>query len=239
MVSINDFEKFRDDIFLARHVLNELNVMEYFYSSQFFDTSSLNQKQRRGSKLTNTEEGILYRLMYVKDTITDKMTSGDVHWNSTNQLSLFIIQKFVRDPKQTETPLECFYILGGTIYKSPFLGTLVRRCCFEAIEKLDVILNSVTNRASWSLIEGYSWETPSASTESSTKELHASPQSVSFPHSTVAEETNIENLYAKKSCDELAYILETSFRTVHQAAAKLKNDREQNRINETNETKNT
>jgi hypothetical protein len=95
--------------------------------------------------------------MYVKDTIDDKTTSGDVHWNSTNQFSLFIIQKFVRDTKQTETPLEvnyffftiyssvllnlsvffkCFYILGGTIYKSPFLGTLVRRCCFEAIEKL-------------------------------------------------------------------------------------------------------
>lgn len=53
------------------------------------------------------EEGIVYRLIYSKETPSPTDSFDDErYWNFSNQFGVFVIQKFLRDSKETETPLE-------------------------------------------------------------------------------------------------------------------------------------
>lgn len=241
----SDFEKFRDDVFLSRHILNEQTVMEYFYSSRFFDTRSLNQKERKGLHVSNTEEGITYRLMYKKDAPSDRdlvsLTEAG-HWNFSNQFGVFVIQKFLRDAKGTETPLECFYVLGGTIYKSPTLGALIRRRCRETVEHLDLLLESMTSMSSWSLIEGYTWggavdlddnvatvepdllSAPQEPSQELPSEERCGPAKRRERVGSESQETSrINNLYTKRPCSDVGQIIERSFSAVAASSLRFNN----------------
>jgi len=157
MEAEESFEKFRDEAFLAVNTLSPANATEYFCNSGFFDPQSLNQQRRKGLTIPQDADGIEYRLTFCNSAgrnEVDGVTGGS--WNYPNTFGLFVIQKFRREKGQ-ETPMECYYILGGTVYKAPSLAAIIRHrlsLCLTSIEK---IVDETGAVCKWSLTNGYGW----------------------------------------------------------------------------------
>jgi len=96
----------------------------------------------------------VYANSAAKDSIPSPLGS---QWNFPNQFGAFTIQKLKREGGN-ETPLECYYVLGGTIYKAPSLATLIRHRVLAAVKELDASLDRIIELSHWSLTRGYGWK---------------------------------------------------------------------------------
>eukprot|EP01070_Trichotokara_eunicae_P004863 Trichotokara_eunicae@DN4207_c0_g1_i1.p1 len=157
MESASTFEKYRDDMFVALNTLTEQNILEYFYGSRFFDPASLNQQRRKGQSVAPDADGVVFRLVHLNDAARNILPLPlDSRWSFPNQFGVFTIQKFRRQ-KGSETPLDCYYVIGGTIYKAPVLGQVVRHRLANSFDSLESLLDKLRNACAWSLTDGYSW----------------------------------------------------------------------------------
>ena len=102
-----------DMIWLKFYGLSRVNVLDYFYSSPFFNTSSNNQLIRtqgvRSEHLVS-----MVGIEYVLDEI------------NISEPNLFVIRMQYRKSPRETTPKEIFYCIDGIIYQSPDMLDLVR-----------------------------------------------------------------------------------------------------------------
>jgi mediator of RNA polymerase II transcription subunit 6 len=99
----------RDDNFLQNYRLNIENVLDYFYLSPFYDKNSNNEiikMQHLDSKLLKGMTGVEYNL---EDGYDD----------------LYILSKIRRFSQNNFEILNYYYILIGTIYQCPDIGSVL------------------------------------------------------------------------------------------------------------------
>eukprot|EP01054_Gregarina_sp_Poly1_P003854 Gregarina_sp_Poly_1__3853@NODE_214_length_11311_cov_270_018855_g190_i0_p4_GENE_NODE_214_length_11311_cov_270_018855_g190_i0NODE_214_length_11311_cov_270_018855_g190_i0_p4_ORF_typecomplete_len357_score44_90Med6/PF04934_14/4_3e24TMEM131_like/PF12371_8/0_27_NODE_214_length_11311_cov_270_018855_g190_i051966266 len=153
------FESFQDPNFL-RQTLNPTLALEYFYTSKFFDVTSLNQRRRRGLPVPPDADGIEYSVVRVnaagKNILPVPFNSP---WNYPNNFGVFIIQK-TRRTNKNEAPERIFYIAGSCIYQAPSLAGLVLHRLQSACRHLDSVLEKLEEMLHWSVLSGHHWKAP-------------------------------------------------------------------------------
>lgn len=179
---------FRDEAFLARHTLTPTLALEYFYSSQFYDTNCLNQKRRRGQPCGPKEAGVEYVL---RDVPMHPLAESQ-----PNMFGIFIIQKIRRDVHETETPLECYYVIGGSILRAPLLSSLLTQRLHSAFKHVSTFVDIVEHMSGWSVLEGFSWSTP---TDTNNKRPPT---------------TELNEIYSKRRCTQVDLVLRRSFEEI-------------------------
>jgi hypothetical protein len=104
----------KDNLWLHAFGLSKETILEYFYTSPFFDASSNNQAIRT--------QGVDIR--FLLDMVGVQYAVDEA--NSASQPSLFVIKKFWRQDSRTVNLLAVYYCLDGVIYESPDLLELLR-----------------------------------------------------------------------------------------------------------------
>lgn len=114
--------------------LSKDNILEYFYTSDFYDSNCNNQIIRnQGVSLSNllSMEGIEYTL----DT------------ECTKEPYLYVITKNLRKNIKESQLLEAFYCLNGIIYQAPFLldnlKVKLAKISYNALESFNKINNNI------------------------------------------------------------------------------------------------
>jgi mediator of RNA polymerase II transcription subunit 6 len=102
-----------DVLWLQTFGLNKQNVLDYFYTSPFFDKSSNNQQLRNQG--VNIE--YLNKMIGIEFTVDDAMCF---------EPHLYVIKKSDRINPQKSILLEVFYCLDGAFYQSPSFLVLLR-----------------------------------------------------------------------------------------------------------------
>jgi hypothetical protein len=103
----------KDNLWLHAFGLSKENILEYFYTSPFFDLSSNNQAIRTqgvGVSFLTGMTGVQY--------VVDETNS--------HEPSLFVIKKIWRQDPRVVTLLGVYYCLDGVLYESPNLIDLLR-----------------------------------------------------------------------------------------------------------------
>jgi len=153
--------KWRNDDFLLWKLLDETTVLDYFYASPFYDDGEacLNQARRLGNLDIDPKDwvGYEYRLVHACDNgkhlVPIPLGSP---FNYNHQFAVFVIQK-VKLNKGRLTPLDCFYIIGGTVYAAPSLGDLLRYRLLHAMESRLVYIEEIKQLTNWNALEGHSF----------------------------------------------------------------------------------
>ncbi len=95
--------------------LNRLNILEYFYTSPFFDQTSCNQALRiQGLPALEKELSGMRGWQFVLDE------------QFTFEPSLFVIKKFFRTDSRTTSLSDVFYCLDGVFFQCPETLELLR-----------------------------------------------------------------------------------------------------------------
>eukprot|EP01053_Blabericola_migrator_P002215 Blabericola_migrator_1__2214@NODE_1610_length_4173_cov_134_062835_g1049_i0_p2_GENE_NODE_1610_length_4173_cov_134_062835_g1049_i0NODE_1610_length_4173_cov_134_062835_g1049_i0_p2_ORF_typecomplete_len361_score95_56Med6/PF04934_14/5_8e22Med6/PF04934_14/6_2e03Tropomodulin/PF03250_14/0_26_NODE_1610_length_4173_cov_134_062835_g1049_i05641646 len=153
------FESFQDANFL-RQTLNPSLALEYFYTSKFFDISSLNQRRRRGLPVAPDADGIEYTVVKVNAAGKGILpVAFNSPWNYPNNFGVYVIQK-TRRTNRNEAPERIFYIAGGCIYQAPSLGALVLYRLQSCCQILDSVLEKLESMLHWSVLSGHHWKAP-------------------------------------------------------------------------------
>lgn len=97
-----------DITWLATFGLRHDNVLEYFYTSPFYDPICNNEAVRTQGLSSDHLQG-LTGLEYVVDL------------QSSKEPHLYVIRKQFRRSKQSAETLEIFYCLDGIVYQCPLL----------------------------------------------------------------------------------------------------------------------
>lgn len=102
-----------DMIWLKFYGLSRVNVLDYFYSSPFFNTSSNNQ---------------LIRTQGVRPEHLISMVGIEYVLDEVNifEPNLFVIRMQYRKSPRETSPKDIFYCIDGIIYQSPDMLDLVR-----------------------------------------------------------------------------------------------------------------
>mmetsp|Transcript_13172 Transcript_13172/g.26693 ORF Transcript_13172/g.26693 Transcript_13172/m.26693 type:complete len:140 (+) Transcript_13172:142-561(+) len=108
-----------DITFLATFGLRFDNVLEYFYTSPFYDPNCNNEVVRTQGLSSDHLQG-LTGLEYAVDT------------QSSKEPHLFVIRKQYRRSKGASETLEIFYCLDGIIYQCPVLLDLLQSRMLKA-----------------------------------------------------------------------------------------------------------
>eukprot|EP00923_Selenidium_pygospionis_P041251 GHVN01071469.1.p1 GENE.GHVN01071469.1~~GHVN01071469.1.p1 ORF type:complete len:228 (-),score=35.88 GHVN01071469.1:181-807(-) len=152
------FDKFRDERYLMENEpLSASNVLEYFYRSSFYDPNSINQQRRRGEDVPPGTIGIEYVLRTVNAAGHNRGPQLPFGQTLGNQFGAFTIQKIQRSSSPTDlgSPQEVYYVLGGTIFRAPSLGDVVRRRLVAAVKELNDYLDTMIESYDWCLLRGY------------------------------------------------------------------------------------
>lgn len=108
------FDVFVNKDWLHLYGLNRKNVLNYFYTSQFYDSSS-NNEAIRNDRIPN------YASLLQKTGLEFELDNANI-----DEPHLYVIKKQIRRSPETVELLDCFYILDGSIYQSPELLELIR-----------------------------------------------------------------------------------------------------------------
>lgn len=125
--------------------LNANNVMEYFSEQRnpFYDRTCNNEvlKMQRASldQLANMT-GIEYCLLYVQEPI------------------LYVIRKQQRHSPSHVMPIADYYIVAGTIYQAPDLGSVVNSRLLSAVSHLQGAFEEARGYAKYHPTRGYWWD---------------------------------------------------------------------------------
>ena len=146
--------QYMDMIWLKFYGLSRVNVLDYFYSSPFFDLTSNNQLIRtQGVRPEHLVS--MVGLEYVLDEI------------NISEPNLFVIKMQYRKSPREISPREVFYCIDGVIYKSPDMLDLVRSRVTKASYYLGNSFNQLHETVSYSSIKGHRcWSDPIISSES-------------------------------------------------------------------------
>lgn len=137
-------------IWLKFYGLSKVNVLDYFYSSPFFDITSNNQLIRTQG-VTPDHLLTMVGLEYVLDQL------------NISEPNLFVIRmQFRKSPRET-SPRDIFYCIDGIIYKSPDMLDLVRSRIAKASYYLGNSFDELHQTISYSSTSGHRcWSSASA-----------------------------------------------------------------------------
>lgn len=142
---------FHDPNFLASFPLTHDNILQYFSTSQFYDSTCINEILKMqsqfagidiGHKLTTTP-GVYYQ-------VVDNMDS-----NMDN--SLFIIAKKKFDGTNTTT-LKLYYCIHGYIYAAPTTKLISEARMTDALWYLSEALNHYEDQKKFNWLEGFKYK---------------------------------------------------------------------------------
>ena len=125
--------------------LSSENVMTYFSDRRnpFYDATCNNEvlkmQQRSLDQLANMP-GIEYCLLYVQEPI------------------LYVIRKQNRHSPTHVTPISDYYIVAGTIYQAPDLGSVVNSRLLSAVSHLQSAFDEARGYAKYQPNKGYWWD---------------------------------------------------------------------------------
>ena len=145
--------QYMDMIWLKFYGLSRVNVLDYFYSSPFFDLTSNNQLIR--TQGVRPEHLVtMVGLEYVLDEI------------NISEPNLFVIRMQYRKSPREVSPREIFYCIDGVIYQSPDMLDLVRSRVTKASYYLGNSFTQLHATVSYSSIKGHRcWSDPVIDTE--------------------------------------------------------------------------
>ena len=134
--------QYMDMIWLKFYGLSKVNVLDYFYSSPFFDISSNNQLIRTQG-VTPDHLLTMVGMEYVLDQV------------NISEPNLFVIKmQFRKSPRET-SPRDIFYCIDGIIYKSPDMLDLVRSRIAKASYYLGNSFDELHQTISYSSTAGH------------------------------------------------------------------------------------
>jgi hypothetical protein len=99
-----------DQPWLETNVLTELNVMNYFYNSLFYDKSCNNEKTKED----------LHKLKFMRGLEYIPLLS-----HSIPSKGIFYIKKQFRTSDKKVIPIALYYIYYGRVYESPSLSKVI------------------------------------------------------------------------------------------------------------------
>ena len=140
--------QYMDMIWLKFYGLSRVNVLDYFYSSPFFDLTSNNQLIR--TQGVRPEHLItMVGLEYVLDEI------------NISEPNLFVIKMQYRKSPREVSPRDVYYCIDGVIYQSPDMLDLVRSRVTKASHYLSNSFTQLHDTVSYSSIKGHRcWSEP-------------------------------------------------------------------------------
>jgi hypothetical protein len=142
--------QYMDMIWLKFYGLSKVNVLDYFYSSPFFDISSNNQLIRTQG-VTPDHLLSMVGLEYVLDQV------------NISEPNLYVIKMQFRKSLRETSPRDIFYCIDGIIYKSPDMLDLVRSRIAKASHYLGNSFDELHQTISYSSTTGHRcWSSTSA-----------------------------------------------------------------------------
>ena len=140
-----------DMIWLKFYGLSRVNVLDYFYSSPFFNTSSNNQLIRT--------QGV--RPEHLLSMVGIEYVLDEVNISEPN---LFVIRMQYRKSPRETSPKDIFYCIDGIIYQSPDMLDLVRSRIAKASYYLTNSFDQLHLRTSYTSANGHTcWTHPETS----------------------------------------------------------------------------
>ena len=131
-----------DMIWLKFYGLSRVNVLDYFYSSPFFNTSSNNQLIRT--------QGV--RPEHLLSMVGIEYVLDEVNISEPN---LFVIRMQYRKSPRETSPKDIFYCIDGIIYQSPDMLDLVRSRIAKASYYLTNSFDQLHSRTSYTSTNGH------------------------------------------------------------------------------------
>ncbi|EZG65147.1 MED6 mediator sub complex component [Gregarina niphandrodes] len=152
-------ESFTAPLFLQRELLSDQNVLDYFYESKFFDTSSANQRRRKGHRVAEDGEGVEYVLLLSNAAGKGQLMQPPVGYpyNVQNQFGVHLISR-VNKRNNVQVPERVYYSISGVIYQAPALQKLVIHKLYKAAITLDKVLSLLTSMCHWNVLSSYNWK---------------------------------------------------------------------------------
>ncbi|CDW54001.1 mediator of RNA polymerase II transcription [Trichuris trichiura] len=119
--------------------INASNVLEYFTNTMnpFYDPNCLNEQirmQRLSPEVLSRASGVEYALLFACEP-------------------LFVIRKQYRQANQTITPMEDYYIIGGTVYQAPDLCSVLNSRLQASIEHLRAAFEEAAKKNKENVVE--------------------------------------------------------------------------------------
>lgn len=171
--------QYMDMIWLKFYGLSRLNVLDYFYSSPFFDISSNNQMIRTQG-VTPEHLLTMIGLEYVLDQV------------NISEPNLFVIKMQYRKSPRETSPRDIFYCIDGIIYKSPDMLDLVRSRIAKASYYLGNSFDELHQTISYSSTTGHRcWSSASVKESESSKPEKSSDISGQVEKNRAATTVNI------------------------------------------------
>ena len=154
---------FKDTAFLQIFGLNEINVLDYFAQSQFYDSLCINEQLKMQARFNELEAQQL-------DITTMKGVEFSL-WYFTLQPSYFVIRKSQRYSPTSTKLLAIYYIIDGTIFQAPQLHVLLGNRLKTALFFLEKAISKTAETALFHPIQGYTWKSDQPAIEKTRKEL--------------------------------------------------------------------
>ena len=150
--------QYMDMIWLKFYGLSRVNVLDYFYSSPFFDLSSNNQLIRT--------KGV--RPEHLVTMVGLEYTLDEVNISEPN---LFVIKMQYRKSPREISLREIYYCIDGIIFKSPDMLDLVRSRIAKTSHYLGNSFDKLRHTISYSSTRGHiCWSDPNP--DDTNTELH-------------------------------------------------------------------
>ncbi len=126
-------------------VLTPHNVMDYFSerSNPFYDRTCNNEvlkMQRASPDQLHNMTGVEFCLLHVQDPI------------------LYVVRKQHRHSPQHVTPIADYYIVAGTVYQAPDLGSVLNSRLISTVNHLGAAFEEARQYATYHPSRGYWWD---------------------------------------------------------------------------------
>jgi len=125
-------------------ILNKDNVLDYFSerSNPFYNRTCNNETikmQRLSLQHLENMVGLEYILLHHQDPV------------------LFVIRKQHRQSPKQVTTLADYYIIAGTVYQAPDLGSVINSRLMTTLHHMESAFTKTLERATYHPAKGYSW----------------------------------------------------------------------------------
>ncbi|KAJ3319974.1 hypothetical protein HDV06_005792 [Boothiomyces sp. JEL0866] len=148
---------FKDTAFLQAFGLHELNIIEYFSKSQFYDVSCIDEQLKMQARFNDLQ---------VTQLDHTKMTGIKYDlWYFTYQPSYFVIKKSQIYSETKAELLAIYYVIEGTIYQAPSLSLLT------SLFYLNKAFDLGTENYRFHPLQGYRWLSDEPAIKVARKEL--------------------------------------------------------------------
>ncbi|KAJ3258257.1 hypothetical protein HK103_003738 [Boothiomyces macroporosus] len=140
---------FKDTAFLQAFGLHELNIIEYFSKSQFYDVSCIDEQLKMQARFNDLQ---------VTQLDHTKMTGIKYDlWYFTYQPSYFVIKKSQIYSETRAELLAIYYVIEGTIYQAPSLSSVLTNRTMTSLFYLNKAFDVGTENSRFHPLQGYRW----------------------------------------------------------------------------------